>query len=86
MKKEQAPACRVWPAFITAPLPEIAVPLAPPDDDLPLPLQPLIDAIYARSRYEVDIDYTLPLEPPLSPEEARFLSTTMNANRNAFHD
>ena len=58
MKKQQAPACRVWPAFMTAPLPEIAVPLAPPDDDLPLPLQPLVDAIYARSRYEVDIDYS----------------------------
>ena len=86
MKKEQAPECRVWPALIAAPLPEIAVPLAPPDDDLPLPLQPLIAAIYARSRYEVDIDYNLPLEPPLSLEATRFLSTTMNANRNAFHD
>ena len=75
MKKQQAPACRVWPAFITAPLPEIAVPLAPPDDDLALTLQPLIDSIYARSRYEVDIDYSRPLEPPLSPDESRFLAT-----------
>ena len=75
MKKHEAPACRVWPAFIAAPLPEIAVPLTPPDDDLPLPLQPLIDAIHARSRYEVDIDYTRPLKPPLSPDEVRCSAT-----------
>lgn len=28
----------------------------------------------------------LPLEPPLSPEATRFLSTTMNGNQDAFHD
>lgn len=75
MKKQRAPACRVWPAFSTTPLPEIAVPLAPPDDDLSLPLQPLVDAIYARSRYEVDIDYGRLLEPPLSPDELGWLAT-----------
>lgn len=74
MKKQQAPACRVWPAFMTSPLPEIAVPLTPPDNDVPLSLQPLVDAIYARSRYEADIDYSRPLEPPLSRDEARFLA------------
>jgi len=73
MKKHEAPACRVWPAFSTAPLPEIAVPLTPPDGDLPLALQPLVDAIYARSRYEADIDYGRPLKPPLSADEAGWL-------------
>ena len=60
-RKAEAPRCSVC-AYPTRPLPEIPIPLAPPDADLPLSLQPLIDAIYARSHYEVDIDYRQPLQ------------------------
>jgi hypothetical protein len=73
MRKSAAPTCQVWPAYATQSLPEVAIPLAPPDEDLRLPLQPLVAAIYARSRYEVDIDYALPLEPPLRADENAFL-------------
>jgi hypothetical protein len=73
MRKSEAPACQVRPAYATRPLPEVAVPLAPPDADLHLPLQPLVEAIYARSRYEVDIDYNKTLTPPLRPDETSFL-------------
>jgi len=73
MRKDEAPACQVWPAFVTEPLPETAIPLVPPDDDVKLAIQPLVDAIFARSRYEADIDYGRRLEPPLGKEEARFL-------------
>lgn len=83
MKRQEAPACRVWPAFMTAPLPVIAVPLAAPDDDVPLPLQPLIDAIYARSRYTADIDYTRPLDPALNPDEVRVLATAAHGEGKA---
>ena len=69
MRKSSAPACQVWPAYAAQPLPEVAIPLVPPDEDLRLPLQPLVAAIYARSRYEVDIDYARPLEPPLQADE-----------------
>ncbi len=73
MRKSAAPTCAVWPAHAAHPLPEIAVPLAPPDEDLRLSLQPLVAAIYARSRYEVDIDYAFDLQPPLHPDELAFL-------------
>jgi hypothetical protein len=33
----------------------------------------LVEAIYARSRYERDIDYRQPLNPPLSQAEAAWL-------------
>jgi hypothetical protein len=72
-RKKQAPRCAVWPATFTAPLPPIPIPLASPDRDISLDLQPLIEAIYARSRYERDIDYGRPLPPPLSPAEAAWL-------------
>ena len=45
------------------PLPVIKVPLRPADQDVLLPLQPLIDEVYERGRY--DIDYGQPCRPPL---------------------
>ena len=37
------------------PLPGLCVPLAAPDPEITLALQPLVDAVYARSRYDRDI-------------------------------
>jgi hypothetical protein len=57
MRKEEATRCTVKPAHFDRPLGRISVPLAPPDADVALSLQPLIDAVYARSKYFLDIDY-----------------------------
>jgi hypothetical protein len=70
-KKRQV--CVVWPAHGTEPLPPLTIPLAPPDPDITLALQPLVEAIYARSRYSRDIDYHRPLTPPLSAAEQAWL-------------
>jgi hypothetical protein len=72
-RKKQAPRCSVWPASFIEPLPAIPIPLAPPDPDISLSLQPLVEAIYARSRYRGDIDYRRPLDPPPSAAEAAWL-------------
>ena len=69
-RQSRAPYCRVWPADCRRPLPEIPVPLASPDPDIPLSLQPMIEAVYARSRYARRIDYARPLTPPLDPDPA----------------
>ena len=37
-------------------------------------LQPLIAKIYARSRYDRDIDYSKPLAPPLIEEDTAWLA------------
>jgi hypothetical protein len=50
------------------PLPTIKVPLRPADQDVLLPLQPLIDDVYERGRY--DIDYRQPCRPPLDAADA----------------
>jgi hypothetical protein len=63
-------ACLVWPASFQEPLPEIQIPLAKPDPAIPLDLQTLLDKIYRTSHYERSIDYSRPLTPPLSPEDA----------------
>jgi len=72
-RKEESPRCAVWPAHFLYPLPEIPVPLAPPDRDVSLMLQPLIEAVYTRSRYDQDVDYRQPLRPPPSADEAAWL-------------
>jgi Protein of unknown function (DUF4058) len=72
-RQSDAPYCRVWPVHVHQALPDIPVPLASPDPDAPLALQPLIETIYERSRYARRIDYTKPLDPPLAPEQAAWI-------------
>jgi Protein of unknown function (DUF4058) len=72
-RQSHVPYCRVWPVHCHRVLPEIPVPLANPDPDVPLALGPLIDAVYERSRYAQRIDYSKPLHPPLPPEQATCL-------------
>ncbi len=73
-REKQAPYCRVFPAYFSEPLPEIPVPLASPDPDIPLALQPMIEAVYERSRYGRRIDYTKRLRPRLRAKEAAWLA------------
>jgi hypothetical protein len=71
-RKQLAPACDVWAAHMTWPLPRIAVPLDPPDRDVVVALQPIVETIYELSRYAVQIRYDRPIDPPLGPEEAQY--------------
>jgi hypothetical protein len=80
-RQSRVPYCRVWPAGFRHPLPEIPVPLASPDPDLSLALQPLIEAVYERSRYARRIDYSRPLTPPLTAEETAFLEQQLQARQ-----
>jgi hypothetical protein len=65
-RQSRVPYCRVWPVHFHQVLPEIPVPVASPDPDVPLALQPLIEAVYQRSRYARRIDSTKPLNPLLA--------------------
>src|SRR5262249_47201347 len=60
-KAKKYQRCLVWQAHFRQALPPIRVPLAKPDSDIPLDLQPMIDGIYQRSRYAQSIDYVQPL-------------------------
>jgi hypothetical protein len=72
-REDRVPYCRVYPAYFDRPLPEIPVPLTGNDSDLPLTLQPMIEAVYERSRYGRRLDYAKPLDPPLAPEQLDWL-------------
>jgi hypothetical protein len=73
-RRLRAPYCRVQGAFFQKTLPDLAVPLAHPDPDVTSALQPMIDAIYARSRYGRRIDYSKPITPPLTAKEGTWLA------------
>jgi Protein of unknown function (DUF4058) len=82
-REEEAPDCRVWPASFDRQLPTIPVPLRRPDADLPLALQPSIDAIYDRGRYDEEIDYARQLVPPLRNEEAAWVQQRLRQGTSA---
>jgi hypothetical protein len=71
--------CLVWEGHFRRPLPPIVVPLAKPDADLPLSLQPLIDTIYRRFRYERSIGYAVELTPPLGAEDSAWCQQRLQA-------
>ncbi|MBI1829984.1 MAG: DUF4058 family protein [Planctomycetes bacterium] len=68
------PICKVRQAYFRTPVPAIAVPLLTPDPDVPLDIQPMIDQIYARSKYRRDIDYSQAISPPLNDEDSAWLA------------
>ena len=73
--------CRVWPVHFQIPSPSVPIPLAKPDPDIHVDLQPMIDAIYRRSRYERSIDYSKPLSPPLEPAEELWLENRLRTRK-----
>jgi hypothetical protein len=79
----RAPHCKVWPAHFRRPLPAITIPLSSPDADVRLELQPLIDAVYARSHYDRRLDYSRPLQPALSDEESTWIAEQLRLHSGA---
>jgi hypothetical protein len=73
-REQWAPFCKVWPAHFRKSLPIIPIPLAQPDTDVPLDLQSLIAAVFARSHYDRDLDYSQPLKPAFTEEESAWLA------------
>ncbi len=79
--RAKAQLCRVWRAHYLRSLPAIPVPLAKPDHDIPLELQPMVDEIYRRFRYERSIDYSKPLNPPLDSAGVVWLEKQLLSRR-----
>jgi hypothetical protein len=54
----------VWYFNLRDRMPTIAIPLRPPDEDVPLDLQTVFEEMYARGRYGETIDYNPEAVPP----------------------
>jgi hypothetical protein len=79
-RREKAPACDIWPAYTLKPLPNIPIPLMPPDADVTVALQPIVDDIFEASRYDGDVHYERPIQPPLTEEEQRLVADFLKKN------
>ena len=66
----------VYPMPLRQPLPTVDVPLRPDRDDVPLPLQSLIEHVYASGYYNKN-DYREPLRPPLGKNDAEWAATRL---------
>lgn len=63
-------AAYLFPASLRDRLPDVPVPLRPEDPRVLLPLQRLVDELYANGRYGLTLDYRQPCYPPLEGEDA----------------
>jgi hypothetical protein len=68
----------LYPMPLRQRLPLLPIPLRPRERPVNLDLQALIDQAYAVGRYD-NLDYTIELEPPLSPEDATWVETLLQA-------
>ena len=53
----------------------IPIPLKPGDADASVSLQEVFDIVYQRARYDLSVRYDAPLDPPLSPDELRWVQS-----------
>jgi hypothetical protein len=68
-RAERRPNCDVYAWSVRHPLPEIPVPLRPPDPDIFINLAGLYAMAFERGSYARVLDYQTPLQVPLSPED-----------------
>ena len=80
-RKGRGLRCTVWPAHFVRPLPPIPVPLLPPDSDVSLAIQALVEQVYEDSRYANEIDYRKPCRPQISPAESEWLEKRLREMR-----
>lgn len=79
-RAERRPDCDVFPVGLRDRLPVIPVPLQG-DEDVEVDLQALLDAVYERAGYDLDLDYSRPPVPPLRPEDETWAAALVQAHR-----
>jgi hypothetical protein len=72
-RENRRPRVEVYPWTLRQPLPTIPVPLAGDDPDVALDLQAIFTAVYDRAGYGYSLDYSRPIEPPLSAADAAWV-------------
>ena len=71
----------IWPINLPDPLPVVAVPLRPEDDDVPLDLGATLAVVYDRARYDLSIDYAIPPAPELEHEDSMWAAEWLRSKQ-----
>ncbi|MEW4566891.1 DUF4058 family protein [Tautonia sp. JC769] len=73
----------LYPRSLRRPLPTISVPLARGDDDLRVPLQPVLEHTYDAGSYRDRIPYDRPCVPPLSSDDQAWADALIRSDNPA---
>lgn len=71
----------VYPIRLASRLPRLSIPLVPPDPDVVIDLQSLVDRAYERGAYARTIDYATPPDPPLAADDTAWVKATLRSAR-----
>ena len=77
-RAKHRPKCEVYAWALSDKLPVIPIPLKHGDPDASVPLQEVFDIVYQRARYDLSVKYTAQLDPPLTPDELRWVQSPAN--------
>jgi len=72
-RSHRRPRAEAYAWTVRDPLPTIPVPLRKGDPDVPLDLQAVFTTVYDRARYNLSVDYTGRLAPPLNASDRTWL-------------
>jgi hypothetical protein len=72
-RSQRRPRADAYAWTIRDPLPAIPIPLNKGDPDVLLDLQAVFATVYDRARYDLSLDYTASLDPPLGEAEREWL-------------
>lgn len=81
-RAERRPFVKVWPIQLQAKLPTLPIPLRAPDPDTTLDLGKVVANVYERGGYDVQIDYSRAVPPPvLAAEEVSWVNALLTQHR-----
>ncbi len=79
-RSRRRPKVSIYPWTIRQSMPSISIPLKDDDAEVSLDLQSAFTTVFDRARYQLSLDYSVQLEPPLSAEDAAWAKTQVNGN------
>jgi len=77
-RRTQRPKAEVYLFDIKEPIPDIPIPLRPNETEPILPLNHLLHELYDKGGYDLKIDYSQALKPPLSDADKAWVMTLLN--------
>lgn len=73
----QRPDAELYEFELTEPIPNFPVPLQPGESEPVVMLQQLVNDVYTRARFDLAIDYSLPLKRAFTDEEASWVASVV---------
>lgn len=78
-RADEQPQGRVWSFGLAEAIPTTPLPLLDQDEHVPLPLHAAYQTIYQARNFRSRLDYMVDPEPPLSPEQRKFIAEQLMA-------